>query len=118
MSLVLSLSIIFACLLVGELLAALFGLPLPGSIIGLVILTVLLQTKVVKVEWIEKTANVLIKYMSFFFIPPGVGLICYLGLLKAQWCPIVVSCVVSTLFVLASSALVYKLALKVFKNKS
>ena len=40
--------IIFACLLAGELIAMIPGVSIPGSIIGMLVLTVLLERKVVK----------------------------------------------------------------------
>lgn len=109
MNLIRALAVIFGCLAVGETITHFSGISLPGSIIGLLLLTLLLQTKVVKAEWLEQTAGVLIKYMGFFFIPPGVGLISYFGLIRAQWCPIVVSSVLSTLLVLAATAFTFKL---------
>lgn len=109
MGLIRSLAIIFGCLWVGEAVTHFSGISLPGSIIGLLLLTLLLELKVVKAEWLEATAGVLIKYMGFFFIPPGVGLISYFGLIRAQWCPILVSSVVSTLLVLAATAFTFKL---------
>lgn len=104
----LSLTIIFGCLFAGEFVSYVSGITFPGSIIGLLLLTFLLKIKAVKLDWVEQAGNFLIKYMSFFFIPPGVGLISYFDIIRAQWLPIVVSCVLSTLLVLAATAFTYK----------
>ena len=45
--------IILGIYLVGELISKVFSLPLPGNIIGMIILLVLLCTKVIKIEKIE-----------------------------------------------------------------
>ena len=65
--------IIFACLLAGELIAMIPGVSIPGSIIGMLVLTVLLERKVVKPDSIAPLCRFLIKNMAFFFVPPGVA---------------------------------------------
>lgn len=114
LNVVLALAIIFGCLFAGEWLVGVLGITLPGSIAGLLLLTLLLQLKIVKLAWLEATAQALIKYMSFFFIPPGVALMCYLGLIRAEWLPIVVSCVLSIFIVILATAWTYRL----FKKKN
>lgn len=109
MNVVKSLAVIFGCLFAGDWLVQSLHITLPGSIAGLLLLTLLLKIGIVKVQWLEATAQMLIKYMSFFFIPPGVALMCYLGLIRTEWLPIVVSCVVSILCVLLATAWTYKL---------
>ncbi|MBD5242824.1 MAG: CidA/LrgA family protein [Bacteroides sp.] len=97
---ILQLFIIFACLAVGELVVYLTGVKLPSSIIGMVLLTLLLQLKVVKLEWVKAASDFLVANLGFFFIPPGVALMCYFDLVKAEWVPIVVATGVSTVIVL------------------
>lgn len=57
--------IIFACLLAGELIAMIPGVSIPGSIIGMLVLTVLLERKVVKPDSIAPLCRFLIKNMAF-----------------------------------------------------
>lgn len=116
MNAVKALAVIFGCLYAGDWLTRWLHITLPGSIAGLLLLTLLLKIGIVKVEWLETTSKVLIKYMSFFFIPPGVALMCYLGLIREQWLPIVVSCVLSILCVLLATAWTYKLFAKKHKD--
>ncbi len=92
--------IIFGCLFAGELIALIPGLNLPGSIIGMVLLTILLQRGTVNPETIRPVCRFLIDNMAFFFIPPGVALMLYFDLIAAQWLPITVATVVSTIIVL------------------
>ena len=89
--------IIFGCLAVGELMVWLTGIAIPSSIIGL---AALLQTKVIKEEWVKGMSDFLISNMGFFFVPPGVALMLYLDIIKAEFIPIVVATVVSTILVL------------------
>ena len=92
--------IIFGCLAVGELIVWLTGIAIPSSIIGILLLAALLQTKVVKEEWVKGMSDFLISNMGFFFVPPGVALMLYLDIIKAEFIPIVVATVVSTVLVL------------------
>ena len=92
--------IIFGCLAVGELIVWLTGIAIPSSIIGMLLLAALLQTKVVKEEWVKGVSDFLISNMGFFFVPPGVALMLYLDIIKAEFIPIAVATVVSTVLVL------------------
>ncbi|CAH0276861.1 Holin-like protein CidA [Peribacillus sp. Bi96] len=58
----------------GYYLADLLHLPIPGNVIGMILLFILLQTKVLKVEWIELTSGFLVKHLAFFFIPISISL--------------------------------------------
>jgi holin-like protein len=59
---------------VGYFLVGAFNLPLPGNVLGLVILFVLLLTGVIPLKWVEEASTFLIKHLAFFFIPIAVGL--------------------------------------------
>ena len=101
--------IIFACLAVGEVVVMLTGIKFPSSIIGMILLCTLLKTGVVKYEKIKGMANVLISNMGFFFIPPGIALMLYFDIIKAQFWPIFVSALLSTIIVIAVTGWVYQL---------
>lgn len=92
--------IIFVCLAAGQLLTLIPGLHIPASIWGMIILTLLLQSKVVKPSSIAPICKFLISNMAFFFVPPGVALMLYFDLIAAEWLPITVATVVSILLVL------------------
>jgi holin-like protein len=92
--------IIFGCLAIGELIVWLTGITIPSSIIGMLLLAALLQTKAIKEEWVKGMSDFLISNMGFFFVPPGVALMLYLDIIRAELFPIVVATVVSTVLVL------------------
>lgn len=92
--------IIFGCLAVGELIVWLTDIAIPSSIIGMLLLAALLQMKAIKEEWVKGMSDFLISNMGFFFVPPGVALMLYLDIIKAEFIPIVVATVVSTILVL------------------
>ena len=104
--------IIFACLAVGEVVVMLTGVKFPSSIIGMLLLCTLLKTGVVKYEKIKGMANFLISNMGFFFIPPGIALMLYFDIITAQFWPIFISALVSTIIVIAVTGWVYQLTNK------
>ena len=92
--------ILFGCLALGELTVWLTGVKLPASIIGMLLLTLLLKLKVVKLEWVRGLTDFLIANLGFFFVPPGVALMFYFDLIKAEIVPITLATLLSTIIVL------------------
>ncbi|MBE3569339.1 MAG: CidA/LrgA family protein [Bacillales bacterium] len=54
-----------------------FHIPIPGNVLGMVILFILLLTGAVNIRWVEKGASFLNKHLAFFFIPISVGFMSY-----------------------------------------
>lgn len=104
--------VIFGCLALGEFIVWATGIKLPSSIIGMLLLTLFLKLRWVKLAWVERLSQLLIANLGFFFVPPGVALILYLDLIKAQWFPIVTATVVSTLLVLVVTGQMHQLVIK------
>lgn len=103
------LAILFGCLALGELLIFLTGIPLPSSIIGMLLLTLFLQLRAIRLEWVQTLADFLVANIGFFFVPPGVAIMCHFKLIKAELFPIIVASVVSTVLVLAVTGWVHQL---------
>ena len=60
---------------VGELIGMMIGHFLPGSVIGLILLFLALETKLIKPDKVDSVAKFLTLNMGLFFVPAGVGLI-------------------------------------------
>jgi len=58
----------------GTHIAAWSGLPIPGSVLGVIMLFFLLLSGVIKLEYVEEVADFLLKHLMFFFVPIAVGL--------------------------------------------
>src|SRR5690625_3440003 len=58
----------------GNFLVKWLSLPLPGNVLGMIILFVLLLTGVIKLDWIDRASSFLLKHLVFFFIPITVGI--------------------------------------------
>ena len=110
------LAIIIGCLAVGEFIVWLTGITIPSSILGMLLLTFLLKVKVIKLEWVETISNFLVKNMGFFFVPPGVALMLYFDIIKAEIGPIVIATATSTIIVLVVTGWTHIVTRKIIKT--
>ncbi|MGG1688761.1 CidA/LrgA family holin-like protein [Heyndrickxia ginsengihumi] len=81
----------------------LLHLPLPGNILSMMILFVLLQTKIIKLAWIEFGVNFLLAELLLFFIPSAVGVIKYKTLLLENGLEIMAVLITSLITVMIGS---------------
>lgn len=88
--------IIISITYIGDILSKISGLPIPGTVIGMVLLFMLLYFKVIKLSSVEPAADVLLSNLAFLFVPPAVALITKLDLLKDIWVQILTITVIST----------------------
>lgn len=102
------LAILFGCLALGEFVIYVTHIPLPSSILGMLLLTLFLKLKIVRLEWVRSISEFLVANMGFFFVPPGVAIMLYFDIIKAQFWPIVLASVVSTVLVLAITGWVHQ----------
>lgn len=84
----------------GELLNYVTKIPIPGSILGMLLIVLALELKILKPEKVAQVANFLLNNMAMFFIPAGVGIMCHFKILKQEWLPISIAIIVSSLLVI------------------
>ena len=98
--------LLFQCL--GEGLVFLFGLPVPGPVVGMVLLFAALLLWPALQARIEAAANELLRHLSLLFVPAGVGIIAAAGSGSGHWLAIAASLVVSTVLTMAVTALILR----------
>ncbi|MBN1247305.1 MAG: CidA/LrgA family protein [Anaerolineae bacterium] len=121
------LAVLLVCQLIGELLAALLQLPIPGPVIGMILLFCGLLAR----DWslrsggsrrenrrhrdtdgnlrgpmpvpqgLESAAQGLLRYLALLFVPAGTGIIAYLALIREEWLAITIALIGSTILTLA-----------------
>lgn len=79
---------------------------IPGNIIGMLLLFILLELKVVNYQRIKKTGNFLLKHLSLFFIPFGVSILKYYNLFDGKALQFLLIIFISTILAFTFSALV------------
>ena len=97
---------IFLFLGMGELVVYFVDIPVPGNILGMILIFVALKLKLIKLETVKPASDKLIQYLMLFFVPFGVGLLGYFDFIKAHWIILVVAAGVSTLITLYVTAFV------------
>ncbi len=92
----------------GEGLAYALSLPIPGPVIGMVLLLIYLMMKDDAATRLAPTSMELLRHLSLLFVPAGVGIMVHARLIAAEWLPIAVALVVSTVISIAVTALVVR----------
>jgi len=107
--------IILSAYFAGLLLEYAMELPVPGVVLGLVILFLGLLSGIIKREAVEETADFLLTHMAFLFIPAGVGLMTSADVLRGNLLPFAVIILVTTAVVWLVTALTVRALRRVFK---
>jgi putative effector of murein hydrolase LrgA (UPF0299 family) len=109
-------AILLACQLAGETMTRALGLPLPGPVLGLVILVMLLfaverrhlvDSTTVDETSLGKVANGLLAVLGILFVPAGVGVVQDLGLLREYGAALAAALVASTFLTLTVTVWVF-----------
>ncbi len=98
-------TLLLFCQLVGETLRFTFDLPVPGPVIGMVILFVGLLVKGNVPRDLQQTGDGILQHLSLLFVPAGVGVIVHIELLADEWDAIAVSLIASTIAAVAVTGL-------------
>ena len=94
--------------LIGEVLVLFTGLPVPGPVVGMLLLFLTLVVRGAAPAWLRDTCQGLLQHLSLLFVPAGVGVMLHFKRLGAEWLPIVVALVASTVITIGVTALVMK----------
>lgn len=100
--------------LVGELIVLGFDLPIPGPVVGMLLLLLSLILKKPFASQLEKPTELLLSHLSLLFIPAGVGVMVHFVRLQEEWLAISVALVVSTVLGLLITAWTMMFILKLF----
>jgi holin-like protein len=70
-------AVLYAFLRLGELLGDALGLPLPGSVLGMLLLWAALEARVVRLAWLRDGATTLLGLLGLLFVPAGAGFVAF-----------------------------------------
>ena len=104
-----SLTVLLIYQLVGEVLVQLTGLPVPGPVVGMLLLFITLMVRKGAPDVLRGTAQQLLSHLSLLFVPAGVGVMLHFGRLGAEWLALAVALVASTVLTIAVTAVVMRL---------
>ncbi|MCE2998504.1 MAG: CidA/LrgA family protein [Betaproteobacteria bacterium] len=92
--------------LIGEVIVQFGGWPIPGPVIGLLLLFFALTLRGALAEPLRDTANGILQHLSLLFVPAGVGVMVHFSRVSGEWLPILAATVASTALAMGVSALV------------
>lgn len=100
------LTLILACQLIGEFTVGATGLPIPGPVVGMVLLFCFLLVRGQVPEDLSHVGNALLNHLSLLFVPAGVGVMVHLELLGTDALPLSAAIIGSTIITITVTALV------------
>jgi holin-like protein len=95
--------LVFQCL--GEALVRLLGAPVPGPVVGMLLLFVALRARETIPPAVDAAATGLLQHLSLLFVPAGVGVMLHFGRLADEGAAIVPALVLSTVLAIGVTAL-------------
>ena len=112
-----ALTILLVFQLVGEIISHGLGLPIPGPVIGFILLLLALLVRRGVPDELRSTATGMLQHFSLMFVPAGVGVMVHLSRLRDEWLPITLALVLSTLLTIGCTALVMNWLMRRFSHK-
>ena len=97
-------ALILAVGFAGLAISMLLPIPLPGSIVGMLLLLLLLLLKVIQLKHIKDVSDFFLRNMGVFFVPACVALVEHFGILQDKLFAFVLVCVISTIVTFAATA--------------
>ncbi|HXE40787.1 MAG TPA: CidA/LrgA family protein [Azonexus sp.] len=104
-----ALSALLVFQLTGEVLARWLDLPVPGPVLGMLLLFVFLVLRGGPGDELRTTSQTLLQHLSLLFVPAGTGIMVHLHRVADEWLPLLLSLLISTLATLVVTALAMKL---------
>ena len=96
----------------GDLTVDLIGLPVPGALVGMLLLLATLMALGRVPRPIELAAGGLLRHIMLFLMPVVAGVLDHLGLLQGQWLPFLVASLLGTFLTLAVTAVLLRRLLR------
>ena len=96
--------VLLVCQLTGEVLVAVTGIPLPGPVLGMLLLFIGLLLRGAIPEDLNKMSDGLLSHLSLLFVPAGVGVIAHAQLIGTELLPIAISLFLSTFITIVVTA--------------
>jgi putative effector of murein hydrolase LrgA (UPF0299 family) len=97
--------VLLVCQLIGDFTVHALDVPIPGPVVGMVLLLLGLRLRRPgRDSGVVRAADGLLRHLQLLFIPAGVGIIEYLPVLAGAWLPVIAGLVISWLAVLLVTA--------------
>ncbi|KTT79442.1 antiholin-like murein hydrolase modulator LrgA [Mammaliicoccus sciuri] len=99
-------------LLISHVIESFMPIPMPASVIGLVLMFIALTTGVIKLEQVEAVGTALTNNIGFLFVPAGISVINSLGILSTSPILIILLIIISTILLLVCTGIFSQMIIK------
>ena len=115
LNLTLGLIILVAYHQAGEAMMHWTGWPVPGSVVGMLLLFVSLMLFKTPPKSVQLSAEFLLRHMALLFVPAGVGMMLLLDLIAEEWLAMLVSMLLSTFISMVFTAWLMQFLLRIIQ---
>jgi holin-like protein len=103
-----ALAALLAFQLLGEAVAHLSGLPVPGPVIGMALLFLAWPVLGRMQQRLGQVADTLLANFGLLFVPAGVGVMLHAGLIALWWAPLLLAVVLSSALTMVAAAWLFQ----------
>lgn len=104
--------------LVGEVLVQALSLPVPGPLIGMLLLFGSLVLRGELAPGLQRSAQALLSHLMLLFIPAVTGVMMYFERIEREWLPFVAACLLGAVITMAVTAFTLRWMLRVTKTSA
>lgn len=90
--------------LAGEISVRLLNIPVPGPVLGMIMLFLTLMVRRSSSESMDTASTALLSHLSLLFVPAGVGMMVHFNRIANEWIPISIALFLSTVITMAATA--------------
>ncbi len=94
------LALLVALATLGDWLVRTTGASVPGSVVGMLLLTILLETRLLPITLVRSAAELLVRHLALLYVPAGVALLVYWSAVRGELLAIVAAALASLVAVL------------------
>lgn len=104
--------------LVGEVLSRLLQVPIPGPVLGMLLLFLSLFFFKKAKTVLRDSSSAILSHLSLLFIPAGVGLMTHFGRLEQEWLPVSVALFLGAIISFVTTAWLMQLTIRLMNRKA
>ncbi len=116
MKLIKQFAIIFSIYSVSDIFSRILKLPIPGNVIGMMLMFLLLLTGIIKENNIDEAGNILITNMSLLFVPGTLAIIDEYKYVKDEIVPFIIICLFMGVIIMITTGLSAQFLEKIFSK--
>jgi len=98
-------TILLLCQLVGEVMVQYLAMPVPGPVVGMILLFLTIALRGRVSQSLDSTTSGLLRHLSLLFVPAGVGMMAHFDRIAQEWLSISITLLLSTVVTMGATAL-------------